>query len=106
MLHAMRLFAAMSLFTPLLYGQFGSGLQGSTLDTTSAVLPGVRIVVTEVSTGVTRETVSSEVGVYRILGLSAGVYTVKALKEGFATAEQSSVTVALNELKKDEYWPM
>jgi hypothetical protein len=93
----------MSLCTPLLFAQFGSGIQGSTVDSTSAVLPGVRIVVTEVSTGVTREAVSSEVGFYRVLSLSAGVYTVKAFKEGFASAEQAAVVVALNEMKKVDF---
>ena len=41
------------------------------------------------------------VGIYWVLSLSAGVYAVKALKEGFASAEQAAVVVALNEMKVD-----
>src|SRR5215813_4703769 len=93
-------FFTIVLLTPFAYGQFGSGIQGTTLDSTSAVIPGVRIIVTEVSIGVSRETSSSEVGVYRILSLSPGVYIIKAAKEGFSAAEQPDVVLALNEMRK------
>src|SRR5262245_19686014 len=76
MVHALRLFFAILFLTPLLYGQFASGIQGTTLDSAGAVIPGLRVVVTDLSTRVTREASSSEVGVYRILSLSAGANTV------------------------------
>jgi hypothetical protein len=90
----------MLLMVPCVYAQFGSGIQGTTLDSTAAVIPGVRIVVTDLATGVTRETVSNETGVFRVLSLSAGTYSVKAVKEGFVDAELASVVVALNEMKR------
>ena len=85
------------------WAQFGSGIQGTVADRTAAVVPGVKIVVTNVETGVSREAVSSEVGIYRVSSLSAGTYKVTATKEGFGAAEQGSVVVGVNEVRKVDF---
>jgi len=74
-----------------LFAQFGSGIQGTVVDRTAAVVPDVRITVLNVDTGVSRETVTSEVGVYRMPSLGAGTYKITATKSGFGSAEQDAV---------------
>jgi hypothetical protein len=95
---SLKLFLLMS-FTLLVlpqpgWSQFGSGIQGTILDPSLAVIPDARVIVVNVSTGVTREALSNPEGVYRIFGIGAGTYTVKASKAGFNTAEQPSVVLA------------
>src|SRR6476661_5763826 len=80
-----------------LWGQFGSGLQGTIVDRTSAVVPGARVIVTNTETGVSRTTVTSDEGIYRFTSLNAGTYRLTATKEGFGGAEQGSVVVGVNE---------
>src|SRR5215831_14656547 len=90
------------LFTSALYGQFGSGIQGTVADPTTALIPGARIVATNLDTGVSREATTSEEGVYRIPSLSPGAYKVSASKEGFGGAE-FSVVVAVNEVRRVDF---
>ena len=63
----LRLFFLTLLLTPLVFAQFDSGIQGTVVDSTSAVVPGVQVVVTNTGTGAAREAVTSPVGVYRVL---------------------------------------
>src|SRR6185295_17945300 len=82
--------------------QFGSGIQGNVADQSGAIVPGTRIVVTNVDTGVSRETVSSEEGLYRVPSLSPGTYKVQALKEGFGGTEHS-VVLSANEIRRVDF---
>src|SRR5262245_48871185 len=97
-----RLTCSVLLLTSVLYAQFGSGIQGTVADSTAAIVPGVRIVVTNIDTGVARETASSEEGIYRIPSLSPGIYKVTASKEGFGGLEQS-VVVGVNEIRRVDF---
>lgn len=99
----LRLFLPLLLLTPFLSAQFGSGIQGTILDSSSAVIPNVRVVVKNVDTGVVREVLSSEVGVYRVLSLSPGTYSVMASREGFVRAEQPSVVLGVDEVRKVDF---
>lgn len=103
MCRSLRLFLSLLLLTPCLTAQFGSGIQGTILDSSAAVIPNVRVIVKNLDTGVTREVVTSDVGVYRALSLGAGTYSVKATKEGFVAAEQASVELAANEVRKVDF---
>jgi hypothetical protein len=82
------------------WSQFSSGIQGTILDSSKAVVPDAKVVVTEINTGLSREAMSNAEGVYRILGIGAGTYSVKATKTGFTTAEQTSVILAVNETRR------
>src|SRR5882724_3353890 len=60
-------------------------IQGTVLDKSQAAVTGAEVVVTNKATGATRTAPSSDTGYYRFDLLSAGVYTVKISKAGFAT---------------------
>ena len=100
---SLKLFAVVLIFFPCLLAQFGSGIQGTVVDNSGAVIPNVRVVVTNVETGVTREVVSSDVGVFRVTSLGAGTYSVKATKEGFLASQPVSVELAANEIRKVDF---
>lgn len=95
----------LALFGPAPDGwcQFGSGIQGTILDATGAVVPDATVIVTNVETGVTRQALSSFEGVYRVLGLGAGTYHIKVTKAGFNAAEQAGVVLAANEIRKVDF---
>src|SRR3954447_2654860 len=85
-----------SFLLPSLFAQFGSGIQGTIVDSSGAVVPNVQVVLTNLATGVKREVVSSDTGVYRVLSLGAGTYSVKAIKDGFVAVEEPSIELAAN----------
>jgi hypothetical protein len=87
----------------LSWGQFGSGIQGTVLDRSGGVVPGARVTVKNLDTGVVRETLSSEEGVYRVLSLSPARYSVSAAKPGLLTAQQDSVVLAADEIRKIDF---
>ena len=82
--------------------QFGSGIQGNVADQSGAVVPGTSIIVTNVDTGVGRETVSMEDGLYCVPSLSPGTYKVKASKEGFGGIEYT-VVLSANEIRRVDF---
>ena len=90
------------LAVTLFYAQFGSGIQGNVADQSGAIVPGTRIIVTNVDTGVSRETVSSEDGLYRVPSLSPGTYKVQASKDGFGGTEHT-VVVSANEIRRVDF---
>ena len=81
---------------PLAYGQATSTFNGRVLDQGDAVLPGVTVTATNVSTGVARTTVTNEEGQYSIPGLEPGTYEIKTELSGFANAARSDVRLDVN----------
>jgi hypothetical protein len=58
-------------------------IAGTVKDTTGAVIPGTKIVVTQAQTGVSINLLSSETGDYTAPSLPVGTYTVRVEKDGF-----------------------
>ena len=74
------------LAAPLAYGQqVTSTFNGRILDQGDAVLPGVTVTATNVSTGVVRTTITNEEGLYLIPGLETGTYKIETELAGFRT---------------------
>src|SRR5262245_643979 len=66
-------------------------LQGSVIDETRAVLPGVSVTLRNDATGVTSAFVTNEVGHYVFDFVDPGVYSITAELPGFKKAEQKNV---------------
>ena len=62
---------------------FRGSITGSVADSSGAVLPGVAVTVTNKETGVSHDVVTDERGVYKVLYINAGTYTVAAELQGF-----------------------
>jgi len=91
-------FLSVLLLTPLpAAAQFSSALQGTITDTQQAFVPNATVRVTNATTGVTRESVTSADGVYRVPSLGAGVYTVEVEKAGFLKAQREQLKLGISE---------
>src|SRR5262245_40293296 len=83
------------LFTvTTLFAQADRGtITGTVNDASSAVIPGVSIVATNVQTSSRYETVSTETGNYTLTLLPAGMYEIAAELPGFKKYVRQGVTV-------------
>lgn len=70
-------------------------LRGSALDSTGAVVPGVRVVVTDLDKGVTRNYVTDDAGLYDTGAIPIDHYRITFTKEGFQTYVRGPITVSL-----------
>ena len=77
--------------------QFGSAIQGTVSDSQQALVPEATVKVTNTTTGVTRDAVTSTDGVYRVSSLGPGVYRVEVEKAGFLKAQREAVRLGISE---------
>ena len=87
------LFGAQSLFA-----QSGrANITGIVADSQGAAIPNATVTATNTATGVVTPTTSNQGGVYSLIQLQAGTYTVKAEKQGFAAAIQENLVLVAEE---------
>jgi hypothetical protein len=75
------------------HAQYTSGVEGTVMDSTGAVVPGASVTVQNIKTGATQTDKTSGGGYYRVTSLPAGSYTVKATASGFETLVQQNVVL-------------
>src|SRR5207248_11683230 len=63
--------------------QFSSTIQGTVTDGQGGVMPGATVRVTNTTTGVMRDVVTSDDGMFRVFSLGAGTYRVEVELAGF-----------------------
>lgn len=97
-----RLLPAMLVLTFPLLAQFNSEIQGTVTDESGGAIAGAKVTVTNTGTGVTRQVFTLEDGIYRVLSLWPGTYSVRVEKDGFQPAGQSSVVLGITETRKVE----
>src|SRR4030095_9194497 len=77
---------------------FGQGavseLNGTVLDSSQPVLPGVTVTLTEETTGLTRTVVTNDRGRFVAIAVTPGRYTIKAELASLQTQSRTAVTVA------------
>lgn len=89
---------AVSFSTTLGFGQGATGaINGTLSDASGAVIPGAKVVLRNVATGVETTTASNDVGLYVFPSLAPGRYTLAFSKEGFATVQQAEFSLAVNQ---------
>jgi hypothetical protein len=80
------------------FGQSATAeFNGSVVDQSGAVLPGTNITLTEESTGLVREVVSTGTGRFVITAVPPGTYTVKAELTGFQTQTRAGVRILVGQ---------
>ena len=98
------LVALVTTFTPLVatsFAQTATGqITGTARDASGAVMSGVKVVVTNQQTGLTRETKTGGNGDYVIPLLPVGVYIVTGEQSGFKTAIRSDVTLTVDQIQR------
>src|SRR5437867_2317298 len=81
----------------LLYGQAISGsLLGTISDSSGATVPGAKVQITEVNTGVTRNMETNDSGNYGFPALEPGRYRVTVEHTGFRTSIKEGIDVLVN----------
>ena len=69
--------AALAAAAPATAQDFRGGIRGTVADATGGVLPGVTVTVTNAATGVSQTIVTDDKGLFEVLYLNGGTYTVE-----------------------------
>src|SRR5229473_1261466 len=77
-----------------------ASIDGVVTDQTNAAMPGVRIVVTNLDTGLRRETESTGDGHFTVPLLPVGRYKLTASKAGFSNAERTDITLNVQQVAR------
>ncbi len=86
------------MLSAVAFGQQATGrIVGKITDPQGAVIVGAKITVTNVGTRLTHETTTDKDGVYQVLQLPIGSYTVTASKEGFQKVITDSSALEINQ---------
>jgi hypothetical protein len=72
-------------------------IRGNVTDTSGAVIPNARVVVTDLATNATRETKTNSAGDYEVFGVNAGRYRVDVSAPGLDTEEIANLAVSGSE---------
>ena len=83
--------------------QFTSGIQGVVTDPSGSAIPEALIHVTNVASGVAREAVTSNDGLYRVTNLGAGNYRVNVAVKGFGPAERPDVPLGISQTLRVDF---
>jgi hypothetical protein len=86
-------FAACMLLPGGLFAQGFGAINGTVTDATGAVVPGAQVVLTQVGTGLARQTTSSNEGTYAFPTLSPSVYNISVSRSGFAAYAQKNIQI-------------
>jgi hypothetical protein len=69
-------------------------IEGTVVDTSGGVLPGVTVTLTNIATGTERVVVSNDSGIYRAPLLRLGSYRIKVELSGFKSIERTGVSLS------------
>src|SRR2546425_10309541 len=98
--HVVLLFA---LLGGTVFAQTTASLSGTVADDSGAVVPLVRVTVTNIDTGVTRSAESSEGGLYQFPLLQPGTYNLAAQKEGFKQVTREGIRLEVNQAARIDF---
>jgi len=75
------------------FAQFSSSIEGTVTDTTGAIIPSAKVVLTGTATGVINSTTTNGAGFYKFPTLGPGSYSVTISASGFGSETVSAVTL-------------
>ena len=79
------------------YSQQNSEITGTVTDNQGAVVAGAKVTLTQPSTGLTRDTVSNEAGLFGFPGLNIGTYDLKVTATGFQASVQQGLQLNVSQ---------
>jgi hypothetical protein len=78
-------------------GLYGS-VTGTVTDQTGAVVPGAQVTITNDATGLKRQATTDGIGVYRVLDLPQGTYTIEVSASGFKPLKKTNVGMRIGQV--------
>jgi hypothetical protein len=78
------------------WAQATAQINGTVVDSSTGVLPGVTVIAIQTDTGFRREVVTDEAGSYSLLNLPTGPYRLEATLAGFRTFLQTGIVLQVN----------
>ena len=97
--HILLLLGALGILAPYGLAQFSSGFEGTVKDQSGAAVPNAKIVATNQATNVTKNTVTSESGTFRISALEGGTYRITVEAPGFKPWTQADILLESNQTR-------
>jgi len=94
------MFATVLAVTPSWGQEVTATITGSVTDPSKAPVVGASVVARDVERGTTYPTETNDVGVFNLQRLPVGSYEIKVTSPGFQTAEQSAVTLVLDQIAR------
>jgi Carboxypeptidase regulatory-like domain len=79
---------------------FRGGIRGTVTDATGGILPGVTVTVTNADTKIAQTVVTDEKGLFEVLYLNPGAYTVTAELSGFRTSVHANQPVRIGDVSR------
>ena len=79
--------------------QFSSGVEGTLHDSSGAVVPGAKVTVTDTRLNVTKTSITSDAGYFRIDSIAASTYTIQIVAQGFQTFQEKGLTLQVGEMR-------
>ncbi len=73
-------------------------LTGTVSDPTQAIIAGVKVTATNLATKVQTSTTTNDIGIYRIVNLPVGQYSLMFQKEGFESMERTGITLTISQV--------
>lgn len=83
--------------SPLAAQRATGSIAGSITDTSRAALPGSKVMIRNLATGVERSTTANDSGLYAVTALPAGRYSVSITREGFSTFSAPDITLQVDQ---------
>src|SRR5205809_8030718 len=90
------------LSTATLFGQTAS-IQGIVKDQTEGAVVGAQVVVSNLDTGLRRDTAANETGLYTFPTLPVGRYTIKATTKGFSVEEVTEIKLDVGQTARVDF---
>src|ERR1700720_1559432 len=94
---------ALYLLSGAAFAQTSGSITGEVKDQSGAVAPNAAVTVTNAETNVTRSTVTNAAGVYSFPDLTPGMYQVKIVTPGFATAVRSNIELQVQQTARVDF---
>jgi len=85
------------------FAQTTAGITGKIRDSSDALIPGAKVTVTNLGTGLKREAVSDGMGGYDAPALPPGTYSINVQKEGFKAARREGLTLEVNQMARIDF---
>src|SRR3954464_1635647 len=92
--------AGLLLAAPAAAQDFRGGIRGTISHTTGGVLPGVTVTIANAETAVAQTVVTDDKGLFEVLYLNPGAYTVGAELSGFRTSVHTNQQIRVGDVAR------